>query len=111
MPGISYDESGSLASYFGVTCLGLILIPATFYTLRTEPTGESRVGVHLCRPLTLSFPLYPDTWPSSTLVHRRLLFIVIAVLFITIAPAFFAQQTLPSKPFAHVPNVATTLFE
>lgn len=41
-PGISYDESGSLASYFGVTCLGLILIPVTFYTLRSEPTGELR---------------------------------------------------------------------
>lgn len=38
-PGISYDESGSLASYFGVTCLAIILIPATFSTLRPEASG------------------------------------------------------------------------
>ena len=32
-PGISYDDSGSLASYFGVTVLAFILIPSTYYTL------------------------------------------------------------------------------
>ncbi|CAK9782099.1 hypothetical protein CC85DRAFT_289163 [Cutaneotrichosporon oleaginosum] len=36
-PGISYDDSGSLASYFGVTCLAMILIPVTFTTLRPAP--------------------------------------------------------------------------
>lgn len=39
-PGISYDDSGSLASYFGVTCLAIILVPATFVTLRPAPKGE-----------------------------------------------------------------------
>jgi len=39
-PGISYDDSGSLASYFGVTCLALILIPATWLTLRPDRKGE-----------------------------------------------------------------------
>ncbi|RXK35529.1 hypothetical protein M231_07208 [Tremella mesenterica] len=29
-PGISYDDSGSLASYFGVTFLAIILLPATY---------------------------------------------------------------------------------
>ncbi|KAL7423633.1 secretory subunit [Cryptotrichosporon argae] len=33
-PGIAYDESGALASYFGVTCLALVLVPATYYTLK-----------------------------------------------------------------------------
>lgn len=32
-PGIAYDDSGSLASYFGVTVLAFILIPSTYYTL------------------------------------------------------------------------------
>lgn len=32
-PGISYDDSGSLASYFGVTVLAFILVPSTYYTL------------------------------------------------------------------------------
>ncbi|OXG30931.1 translocation protein SEC63 [Cryptococcus neoformans Ze90-1] len=38
MPGISYDDSGSLASYFGVTCLTLVLIPWTLSTLRPKKT-------------------------------------------------------------------------
>lgn len=107
MPGISYDESGSLASYFGVTCLGLILIPATFYTLRTEPTGESRFAVRLQHPLTrlpshrnlavcILFPSLPRR-PHST---RS-----IAVILMS------NPQTLPSSPCAHVQNAATTPFE
>ncbi|KIR81797.1 translocation protein SEC63 [Cryptococcus gattii EJB2] len=42
MPGISYDDSGSLASYFGVTCLTLILIPWTFSTLRPKKTKTAK---------------------------------------------------------------------
>ncbi|WWC88015.1 uncharacterized protein L201_002918 [Kwoniella dendrophila CBS 6074] len=37
-PGISYDESGSLASYFGVTFLALVLIPWTLKA--TRPTNK-----------------------------------------------------------------------
>ncbi|KAL1406187.1 secretory subunit [Vanrija albida] len=40
MPGISYDDSGSLASYFGVTTLALLLLPATWYTLRPAPRDK-----------------------------------------------------------------------
>ncbi|WVO13402.1 hypothetical protein L204_101017 [Cryptococcus depauperatus] len=36
MPGISYDDSGSLASYFGVTCLTLFLIPSTYFALKPK---------------------------------------------------------------------------
>ncbi|WVW80319.1 hypothetical protein I302_102298 [Kwoniella bestiolae CBS 10118] len=35
-PGISYDESGSLASYFGVTFLAIILIPWTLSATRSK---------------------------------------------------------------------------
>ncbi|WRT65860.1 uncharacterized protein IL334_002811 [Kwoniella shivajii] len=35
-PGISYDESGSLASYFGVTFLAIILIPWTLASTRSK---------------------------------------------------------------------------
>nr|XP_018264892.1 translocation protein SEC63 [Kwoniella dejecticola CBS 10117]OBR87050.1 translocation protein SEC63 [Kwoniella dejecticola CBS 10117] len=35
-PGISYDESGSLASYFGVTFLAIVLIPWTLSSTRSE---------------------------------------------------------------------------
>lgn len=42
MPGISYDDSGSLASYFGVTCLTLILIPWTLSTLRPKKTKAAK---------------------------------------------------------------------
>nr|XP_019011920.1 translocation protein SEC63 [Kwoniella pini CBS 10737]OCF50701.1 translocation protein SEC63 [Kwoniella pini CBS 10737] len=35
-PGISYDESGSLASYFGVTFLAIILIPWTLSSTKSE---------------------------------------------------------------------------
>ncbi|KAK6907520.1 hypothetical protein I203_101515 [Kwoniella mangroviensis CBS 8507] len=35
-PGISYDESGSLASYFGVTFLAIVLIPWTLSATRTK---------------------------------------------------------------------------
>ena len=34
MPGLSYDESGSLAAYFGLTFLSLILIPSTLISLK-----------------------------------------------------------------------------
>ena len=40
-PGISYDDSGSLASYFGVTFLAIILIPVTYAVFRPEKKGES----------------------------------------------------------------------
>lgn len=40
-PGISYDDSGSLASYFGVTCLAFILVPASISTFRPAPKGTS----------------------------------------------------------------------
>ncbi|KAI9635000.1 Sec63 Brl domain-containing protein [Dioszegia hungarica] len=35
-PGISYDDSGSLASYFGVTFLVVTLVPATYLIFRPE---------------------------------------------------------------------------
>lgn len=41
MPGISYDESGSLASYFGITFLALLLFPFTYITLRPSKKGQS----------------------------------------------------------------------
>ncbi|ORY28616.1 Sec63 Brl domain-domain-containing protein [Naematelia encephala] len=34
MPGISYDDSGSLASYFGVTFLAVILLPVTWFVCK-----------------------------------------------------------------------------
>jgi hypothetical protein len=40
-PGISYDESGSLANYFGVTFLILVLVPSTYVILRPDKKGES----------------------------------------------------------------------
>lgn len=40
-PGISYDESGSLANYFGVTFLALILVPTTYLSFRPDRKGES----------------------------------------------------------------------
>jgi translocation protein SEC63 len=39
-PGMSYDESGSLANYFGVTFLALILVPSTYYAFKPERRGE-----------------------------------------------------------------------
>lgn len=33
-PGISYDDQGSLASYFAITFLSLILIPSTIIYLK-----------------------------------------------------------------------------
>ena len=33
-PGISYDDSGSLASYFGLTFLALLLFPFTYIVFR-----------------------------------------------------------------------------
>ncbi|ODO07438.1 translocation protein SEC63 [Cryptococcus wingfieldii CBS 7118] len=42
MAGISYDDSGSLASYFGVTCLTLFLIPWTFLSLRPKKKHTSK---------------------------------------------------------------------
>jgi hypothetical protein len=39
-PGISYDESGSLANYFGVTFLALILVPTTYLVLKPQRRGE-----------------------------------------------------------------------
>ncbi|ORX34164.1 Sec63 Brl domain-domain-containing protein [Kockovaella imperatae] len=33
-PGISYDDSGSLASYFGVTFLAILLLPFTYSAIR-----------------------------------------------------------------------------
>lgn len=38
-PGISYDDSGSLASYFGVTILALILLPTTYVALKPSKKG------------------------------------------------------------------------
>lgn len=40
-PGISYDESGSLANYFGVTFLALILVPTTYLTFKPDRKRES----------------------------------------------------------------------
>jgi translocation protein SEC63 len=40
MPGISYDESGSLAGYFGVTFLAVVLVPATWIVFRPAQSGE-----------------------------------------------------------------------
>lgn len=47
-PGISYDESGSLANYFGVTFLVLVLVPTTYAVLRPDKKGESNeVTLHV----------------------------------------------------------------
>lgn len=40
-PGMSYDDSGSLANYFGVTFLALILVPTTYFAFKPERRGES----------------------------------------------------------------------
>jgi hypothetical protein len=40
-PGISYDESGSLANYFGVTFLALVLVPVTYFSFKPDRKGES----------------------------------------------------------------------
>lgn len=42
-PGISYDDSGSLASYFGVTFLALILVPGTYVALKPSKKGTSEL--------------------------------------------------------------------
>jgi len=39
-PGISYDDSGSLASYFGVTILAFILVPSTYFALQPSKRGQ-----------------------------------------------------------------------
>lgn len=41
MPGISYDDSGALASYFGVTFLAFILLPITFIVFPPSNKGPS----------------------------------------------------------------------
>lgn len=38
-PGMSYDDSGSLANYFGVTFLALILVPTTYFAFKPEHRG------------------------------------------------------------------------
>ena len=40
-PGMSYDDSGSLANYFGVTFLALILVPTTYFAFKPERRGMS----------------------------------------------------------------------
>lgn len=40
MPGISYDESGSLAGYFGVTFLAVVLVPATYIVFKPAKKGQ-----------------------------------------------------------------------
>jgi translocation protein SEC63 len=40
-PGMSYDDSGSLANYFGVTFLALILVPVTYFSFKPDRKGES----------------------------------------------------------------------
>ena len=40
-PGMSYDDSGSLANYFGVTFLALILVPTTYFAFKPERRGTS----------------------------------------------------------------------
>jgi hypothetical protein len=52
-PGISYDESGSLANYFGVTFLALILVPTTYLVLKPQRRGESFTSlpsIHVAEP-------------------------------------------------------------
>jgi hypothetical protein len=46
MPGISYDDSGSLANYFGVTFLACALIPYTYAVFKPAKKGESVVRVN-----------------------------------------------------------------
>ncbi|WVQ85273.1 hypothetical protein IAT38_007438 [Cryptococcus sp. DSM 104549] len=53
-PGISYDESGSLASYFGVTFLAIVLVPWTFTALKPGKK-ESRHPICPC-PTCASSP-------------------------------------------------------
>ncbi|BEJ18115.1 hypothetical protein CspHIS471_0703920 [Cutaneotrichosporon sp. HIS471] len=50
-PGISYDDSGSLASYFGVTCLAFILVPSSISTFRPAPKDphKSLCNCNECR--------------------------------------------------------------
>ena len=43
-PGISYDDSGSLASYFGVTFLALLLLPLTYVVFRPSTKGKYASG-------------------------------------------------------------------
>lgn len=40
MPGLSYDDSGSLAAYFGLTCLSLVLFPTTIVSVRRGLSGS-----------------------------------------------------------------------
>ncbi|WWD05556.1 hypothetical protein V865_003636 [Kwoniella europaea PYCC6329] len=48
-PGISYDESGSLASYFGVTFLAIVLIPWTLSATRTKEKETLKPSAHAPR--------------------------------------------------------------
>jgi hypothetical protein len=44
-PGMTYDDSGSLANYFGVTFLALILVPTTYFAFKPERRGTSLLGI------------------------------------------------------------------
>jgi hypothetical protein len=77
MPGISYDDSGSLANYFGVTFLACALIPYTYAVFKPAKTGE--------------LPLYiPWLAVSACYLHPH-------------PTAQLIQQT-PSSPSAHAQN-------
>lgn len=39
-PGLGYDEQGSLATYFVLTFLSLVLLPSTLWTVKSGITRE-----------------------------------------------------------------------
>jgi len=68
MPGISYDDNGSLAGYFGVTFLAVVLIPATWIVCKPAQKGASGPPPHL-RDLSLSPPLITRCTEFSVMPH------------------------------------------
>lgn len=51
MPGISYDEQGALAGYFGVTTLAVVLIPATYIVFKPAKKGQYSAADLFSSPL------------------------------------------------------------
>lgn len=45
MPGgLAYDDSGTLAAYFGISLLTLVLLPLTIISIRRSIIGEKSKG-------------------------------------------------------------------
>lgn len=45
MPGLGYDEQGSLATYFVLTFLSLVLIPSTLWSFKASISSEPTLSL------------------------------------------------------------------